>query len=66
VSFGSPYIITQAPGIGTYLLAWTANPLTERAAADALRGTPVTGRLPVSIPPAWRVGDGLEKRGDGR
>jgi beta-N-acetylhexosaminidase len=62
LSFGSPYLISQVPAIGTYLLAWVANPLTERAAADALRGSALSGRLPVAIPPGWRVGDGIERR----
>jgi beta-N-acetylhexosaminidase len=61
ISFGSPYLITEVTDIGTYLLAWVANPLTERAAALAFAGGDVTGRLPVSIPPDWRVGDGLQR-----
>jgi beta-N-acetylhexosaminidase len=66
LSFGSPYLISQVPTIGTYLVAWVANPLTERAAADALRGSPISGRLPVAIPPGWQVGAGIERRGGGR
>jgi hypothetical protein len=62
ISFGSPYLITEVKEIGTCLLAWVANPLTERAAAMALTGGEVTGRLPVSIPPDWRVGDGQQRR----
>lgn len=61
VSFGSPYLATQTPGIGGYLLAWTSNPFTERAVARAFAGAAVTGRLPVSIPPMFRVGDGLRR-----
>jgi len=61
LSFGSPYLITETPGVGTYLLAWVTNPLTERAAAGALHGGAVTGRLPVAIPPRWRVGDGIQR-----
>ena len=61
VSFGSPYVIAQAPEVGTCLLAWVTNPLTERAAAGALRGAAVSGRLPVTIPPRWPVGAGSER-----
>lgn len=63
ISFGSPYIIGQAPEVGTCLLAWVTNVLTERAAAGALGGAAITGRLPVSIPPQWQVGAGIERRG---
>lgn len=61
VSFGSPYLAIQTPSIGGYLLAWTSNPFTERAVARAFAGAAVTGRLPVSIPPLFRVGDGLRR-----
>ncbi len=63
VSFGSPYLISQTPAVPGYLLAWTATALSERAVADALSGAEVTGRLPVDIPPAYRVGDGLLRGG---
>lgn len=59
VSFGSPYLLSQAPSIGSLLLAWTANPLTERAAAQALAGAPITGRLPIPLPPHAALGSGL-------
>ena len=59
VSFGSPYLLNQAPTIPGLLLAWTSNPLTERAAARALSGDPITGRLPIALPPHAALGDGL-------
>ena len=59
VSFGSPYVSAQAPGIRSYLLAWSTNPESERAAALALRGGAITGRLPISIPPDLPIGSGL-------
>ena len=59
VSFGSPYLISQAPSVPAYLLAWTITTHAERAVAEALQGAPVTGRLPVDIPPAYRIGDGI-------
>ena len=61
VSLGSPYIATQTPHIGSFLLAWAANPLSEQAAARALSGAAITGRLPVRIPPDQPVGAGLDR-----
>lgn len=62
VSFGSPYLISQVPSLPGYLLAWITNPLTEEAVAAALAGAPITGRLPVEIPPAWPIGAGMSRR----
>jgi beta-N-acetylhexosaminidase len=59
VSFGSPYLLGQVPSAASYLLAWTANPLTEAAAAAALSGAAITGRVPIDHPPHFRAGDGL-------
>jgi len=66
VSFGSPYVLAQAPSTAGYLLAWTANPLTERAAARALAGAAVTGHLPIDLPPFYRIGDGLTRSATAR
>ena len=60
-SFGSPYIVMETPRIRSYLLGWGANPASERAAARALSGAPITGRLPISIPPVFRLGSGIER-----
>jgi beta-N-acetylhexosaminidase len=59
VSFGSPYLLNQVPTIPSLLLAWTSNPLTERAAARALSGDPIGGRLPIALPPFAALGDGI-------
>ena len=67
VSFGSPYLITQVPRVPGYLLAWTATTQAEQVVADALGGSPITGTLPVAIPPHWKIGDGqTDRRTDGR
>ncbi|MBL8756179.1 MAG: serine hydrolase [Planctomycetes bacterium] len=59
VSFGNPYLVQQLPLVDTYLCAFVATERTERAAAAALRGqSPVTGRLPVSIPGVAAAGSG--------
>lgn len=61
VSFGSPYLLSDFPGVGTYVLAWGNEDVSQEAAAAALLGTaPVTGRLPVSIPPLHAFGDGID------
>jgi beta-N-acetylhexosaminidase len=61
VSFGSPYVIMQSPTTGAYLLAWSSNPESERAAARALRDAAISGRLPISIPPDLPIGTGLTR-----
>lgn len=59
LAFGSPYAIAQAPGLSTYLVAWGGSPASQRAAARALLGEiPISGRLPVSIPPVLPIGAG--------
>ncbi len=66
VSFGSPYLVSQVPMVPGYLLAWTPTAQAEQVVADALAGAAITGRLPVALPPLWRIGDGLtEGRKDG-
>ncbi len=61
VSLGSPYVIAQTPRVRSYLLGWAANPLTEIAIALALSGGPISGRLPVRIPPAYPLGAGFDR-----
>jgi beta-N-acetylhexosaminidase len=60
ISTGSPYLLAQVPSVPTYLIAWSGSDGSERAAAQALLGqTTITGKLPVSLPPGYRVGDGI-------
>jgi hypothetical protein len=61
VSFGSPYVVSQAPTAQAFLAAWTTNSLTERAVAEALSGGAITGRLPIPIPPGIPLGTGLQR-----
>jgi beta-N-acetylhexosaminidase len=63
VSFGSPYLISQVPGVTSYMLAWTANPTSEAAVANALTGAAITGKSPILIPPSWPIGTGLQRPG---
>jgi beta-N-acetylhexosaminidase len=62
VALGSPYLLTAFPEVGTYLIAWGGQPLMQEAAARALLGeAAITGRLPISLPPFHRRGEGLER-----
>jgi hypothetical protein len=59
VAFGNPYFFQQVPFTPAYLLAWSGFPPSQRAAARALLGNAgITGRLPITIPPALRLGSG--------
>lgn len=63
VSLGNPYVIGGLPEVGSYLIGWRSNALTERAVARALAGAaPITGRLPIALPPAYPRGWGLQRR----
>jgi beta-N-acetylhexosaminidase len=60
VAFGNPYLLTEFPEVGTYVLAWGAHNVLQEAAARALVGEiPVTGRLPTAIPPYHAIGEGI-------
>jgi beta-N-acetylhexosaminidase len=62
VSFGSPYIIDSFPSVPAYLLAWSSSAEGQRAAARALLGSsPITGTLPISLPPHHALGDGIRR-----
>jgi beta-N-acetylhexosaminidase len=63
VSLGNPYIIGRLPEVGSYLIGWRSNTVTEQAVARALAGfTSITGRLPISIPPSYARGWGLQRQ----
>jgi beta-N-acetylhexosaminidase len=62
LSFGNPYIISELPEVGSYLIGWRSNSITERAMARALAGeVAITGHLPISIPPSFPRGWGLQR-----
>jgi beta-N-acetylhexosaminidase len=62
VSLGNPYLISELPEVGSYLIGWRSNSITEQAVARALAGaTSITGRLPISIPPDYARGWGLQR-----
>lgn len=62
VAFGNPYLLQQVPAVSSYLVAWGGFPVSQTAAARALLGlAPITGRLPISIPPLLSYGAGVER-----
>jgi beta-N-acetylhexosaminidase len=62
VAFGNPYLLQQAPGVSTYVVAWGGFPVSQSAAARAITGSaPIAGRLPISIPPLLRFGAGIAR-----
>ena len=63
VAFGNPYLLQNVPFVPAYLVAWGGFAPSQRAAARALIGTSdIEGRLPISIPPLLRLGDGEMRR----
>jgi beta-N-acetylhexosaminidase len=64
VAFGNPYLLQQVPSVSTYLVAWGGFPVSQTAAARALLGpAPISGRLPISIPPVLPFGAGIDRPG---
>jgi beta-glucosidase-like glycosyl hydrolase/CubicO group peptidase (beta-lactamase class C family) len=62
LSMGNPYLLSAFPGVGTYLLAWGPHEVSQRAVVRALVGeTAISGRLPISLPPFYAVGEGLNR-----
>jgi beta-N-acetylhexosaminidase len=62
ISLGNPYLLTSFSGVGTYLLAWGPHEVSQRAAVRALVGeSTISGRLPISLPPLHRIGEGLRR-----
>ena len=65
VSFGSPYLIERFPNAKTWLAEFSANDVSQRAAARALFGqVAVTGRIPVTVPGTVARGEGLHVQAD--
>lgn len=62
VAFGNPYLLQQVPAVSSYLVAWGPFPVSQAAAGRALIGAaPISGRLPISIPPLLRFGAGEDR-----
>lgn len=62
VSLGSPYIGLGLKHLRSYLIGWGSSGVSEYAIGQAIAGrATITGKLPVSLPPAYPVGHGLER-----
>ncbi len=62
VSLGNPYLLMDLPQVDAYLVAWGNHEVSQRGAIRALFGEEaISGRLPISIPPDYRIGDGLDR-----
>ena len=60
VAFAGPYLIRQFEDAPAYMVAYAIEEVAQAAAARALFGeTPVTGRLPVTVPGLFALGAGL-------
>ena len=61
-ALGNPYLLQQVSDVQAYLVAWSGAPSAQRASARALAGrAPISGRLPISIPPVAARGAGLQR-----
>src|SRR5207247_7531393 len=57
VSLGSPYLLNQTSTVKSYVIAWSGVRAAERAASRALLGwSPLRGKVPIRIPPAYPIG----------
>jgi CubicO group peptidase (beta-lactamase class C family) len=62
MSFASPYLVQALPDVGTYMVAWGDREVSQRAAVAALFGEePISGRLPIPLPPSYEIGHGLDR-----
>ena len=63
ISFAKLTILDTFPNLETFMLAWSGQPVMQRAAARALVGViPISARLPLSLPPHHKRGDGLDRQ----
>ena len=61
VILGSPYLLRIAPEMGTVICSFSYSENSQEAAVKALFGDfRVSGKMPVSVPGAAKIGDGLE------
>jgi beta-N-acetylhexosaminidase len=62
ISFGTPYLLQQAPSASSYMIAWGSSQASQQAAARALLGvTAITAKLPISLLPFAPLGGGEER-----
>jgi beta-N-acetylhexosaminidase len=60
ISMGNPYLLRDYSRVTAYAATFSSATTSERAAAQAILGEiPIDGKLPISIPGAANIGDGL-------
>jgi beta-N-acetylhexosaminidase len=60
VAFGSPYLVERFPNAKTWLAAFSANSVAQKALARALFGqTVISGKIPVTVPEVMERGAGI-------
>ncbi len=60
-AFGDPYVIGKLPETAVIMTPYNGAKIGERAIARALLGAiDITGRLPVTIPGKYRIGEGIQ------
>ncbi|MCI0699338.1 glycoside hydrolase family 3 protein [candidate division KSB1 bacterium] len=61
IAFGDPYVIGKLPATAVIMTPYNGAKIGERAIAKAILGTiDITGKLPVTIPGKYKIGDGLK------
>lgn len=61
IALGNPYLLRNFSAVPSYLTTYSTVPIAEIAAVKALYGEiPIQGRLPVTIPPVAKYGDGIQ------
>lgn len=61
VMFGNPYLVTELSDTDVHIMAWANTTLQMENTGPALFGaSKISGKLPISIPGMYEVGDGIE------
>lgn len=61
VMFGNPYLVTELSDTDAHIMAWANTTLQMENTGPALFGaSKISGKLPISIPGMYEVGDGIE------
>jgi beta-N-acetylhexosaminidase len=64
ISLGNPYLLRSFPGVAAYATTYSPSVTSELSAVKALFGEmKLTGRLPVTIPGAAKLGEGIQLPG---
>jgi hypothetical protein len=62
VAFTGPELAMSLPGKASFVCCYDASPHSQCAAVECIFGeNPITGRLPVALPPLYGVGWGLKR-----